>query len=148
MGSPTVQLAGDAQVLVDVERVVVGNERTCRRTARNRLQNRGFDFDVPELVEIIAHRGDDLRAFDENVAHVRIHDQIDVTLAVADFGIGEGVERLAVLLLDHGQRADRLREHRELAAVHRQFARVGVEREALDADEIADVEQFLEHRVV
>ena len=41
-----------------------------------------------------------------------------------------------------------IRDSRELAAVHRQFARVGVEREALDADEIADVEQFLEHRVV
>ena len=105
-------------------------------------------LDVAALVEELAHRGDDLGAPDEYVAHLRVHHQVDVALAVADFGVGEGVERLAVLGLDDGQRADRLREHRELAAVHRQFARVGVEREALDADEIADVEQFLEHRVV
>ena len=98
-----VQLAGDAQVLVDVERVVVGNERTCRRTARNRLQNRGFDFDVPELVEIFAHRGDDLRTLDENLAYVGIHDQIDVALAVTDFWVGEGVEGLSVLLFHDGQ---------------------------------------------
>ena len=143
-----VQLAGDAQVLVDVERIVVRDERTRRGAARNRLENRGFDLDVAFRVEELAHGRDDFGALDKDLAYLRIDRQIDVTLAVADFGIGEGVERLAVLLLDHGQRADRLREHRELAAVHRQLARIGMEREAFDADEVADVEQFLEHRVI
>ena len=143
-----VQLTGDAQVLVDVERIVVRDERACRGAARNRLQDRGLHLDVAALVEELAHRGDDLGASDEYVAHLRVHHQVDVALAVADFGVGEGVERLAVLGLDDGQRADRLREHRELAAVHRQLARIGMEREAFDADEVADVEQFLEHRVI
>ena len=143
-----VQLAGDAQVLVDVERVVVGNERTCRRTARNRLQNRGFDFDVPELVEIFAHRGDDLRTLDENLAYVGIHDQIDVALAVTDFGVGEGVEGLSVLLFHDGQGPQRFGEQGQLLAVYRQFAGVGAECETLDSDDVADVEQLLEHRVV
>ena len=79
---------------------------------------------------------------------LRIDDQVEVALAVADLGVGEGVERLAVLLLDDGQRTDRLREHGEALAVYRQLAAVGAEGEAFDADEVADVEQFLEDRVV
>ena len=142
------QLGRDAHIHINIERVVVRDERACRGAARNRLQDRGLHLDVAALVEELAHRVDDLTPLEERILDLRVHHQVDVALAVADFGVGEGVERLAVLGLDDGQRADRLREHRELAAVHRQFARVGVEREALDADEIADVEQFLEHRVV
>ena len=100
------------------------------------------------LKKLIVGGFDGVYEFGKNFRNEGMDRQIDVTLAVADFGIGEGVERLAVLLLDHGQRADRLREHRELAAVHRQLARIGMEREAFDADEVADVEQFLEHRVI
>ena len=85
---------------------------------------------------------------DKRVLDLRIDDQVEVALAVADFGVGEGVERLAVLLLDHRQRPHRLRQHGELPAVDRQFARVGAEGEALDTHEVADVEQFLENGVV
>lgn len=49
---------------------------------------------------------------------------------------------------EKGQRTDRLRQHREFTAVYRQFACIGAECKAFDADEIADVEQFLEYRVV
>ena len=143
-----IQLRGDAQVEVDVQRIVVRDERTGRRTARNGLQNRRLDLDVALLVEVFAHRGHDLRALDEDLLDLRIDDQVEVALAVADLRVGEGVERPAVLLLDHGQRADRLRQHGEAAAVHRQLARVGTEGESLDAHEVADVEQFLEHGVV
>ena len=68
-----VQLTGDAQVLVDVERIVVRDERACRGAARNRLQDRGLHLDVAALVEELAHRGDDLGAPDEYVAHLRVH---------------------------------------------------------------------------
>ena len=90
-------------------REIADNYDEARGAARNRLQDRGLHLDVAALVEELAHRGDDLGAPDEYVAHLRVHHQVDVALAVADFGVGEGVERLAVLGLDDGQRADRLR---------------------------------------
>ena len=77
-----------------------------------------------------------------------IHDQIDVALAVTDFGVGEGVEGLSVLLLYDGQGPQRFGEQGQLLAVYRQFAGIGAECETLDSDDVADVEQFLEHRVV
>ena len=143
-----VKFRGDAQVEVDVERVVVGDERTRRCAAGDGLEDRGLDLDVAPFVEELAHRGHDPGAADEGLLHLRVDDQVQIPLAVAHLRVGEGIERLAVLLLDDGQRADRLRQHGELTAVHRQFAGVGMEGESLHADEVADVEQFLENRVV
>ena len=143
-----VELRGDAQVEVDIERVVVRDERTRRGAARNGLQDRGLDFDIAFRIEKFTHRGHDFGAADERIFDLRVDNQVEIPLAVAHLGIGEGVERPAVLLFDDGQRADRFRQHGETAAVHRQFAGVGEEREALDAHEVADVEQFFEDRVV
>ena len=143
-----IELRGDAQVEVDVERVVVRDEGTRRRAARNGLQDRRLDLDVALRIEELAHRGDDLRALDEGLLDLRVDDQVEVALAVADLGVGEGVEGLAVLLLDDGQRADRLREHGERLAVYGEFAGVGAEGKPFHADEVADVEQLLEDRVV
>ena len=123
-------------------------EGACRCAARDGLQDGGLDLEVALLVEELAHGGDYLGALDEGVAHLRVDHQIDITLAIAHFGVGQGVELLAVLLLDYGQGAYRLREDGEAAAVHRLLARVGDECEALDADEVAYVEQFLEDGVV
>ena len=77
-----------------------------------------------------------------------IHDQIDVALAVTDFWVGEGVEGLSVLLFHDGQGPQRFGEQGQLLAVYRQFAGVGMEGESLHADEVADVEQFLEYGIV
>ena len=143
-----VELRSDAQVEVDVERVVVRDEGTRRGAARNRLQDRRLDLDVALRIEELTHRRDDPGALDEDLLDLRIDDQVEVALAVADFGVGEGVERLAVLLLDDGQRADRLRQNRKVFAVDRQLARIGAEGEAFDADDVADVEQLLEDRIV
>ena len=143
-----VELRGDAKVEVDVERVVVRDERPRRGAARNGLQNRRFDFEIPLRVEELAHGRHDLRALDEDFAHLRVDRQIDITLAVAYFGVGEGVERLPVLLLDYRQRPQRLGDDGQPPAVYRRFARLGDEGEALDPHEITDVEQFLEDGVV
>ncbi len=143
-----VELRGDAQVEVGVERVVVRDERARRRAARYGLQDGRLHLDVALLVEEGAHGGHDAGALYEDLLDVGVHHQIDVTLAVTHLGVGEGVERLAVLLLDHGQRTHRLRNDGQFAAVHRQLARVGAEREALHAHEVADVEQLLEDGVV
>ena len=47
------------------------------------LKHRGFDFDEAAGFELRADGGDDFRARDEDVAHLGIRDEIEVTLAVA-----------------------------------------------------------------
>ncbi len=143
-----IELAGDSHVEIYVERVVVRDERTRRRAARDGLQDGSLHLHVTARVEELAHGSHDLGALHEDLAHLRIHGQIDVTLAVAHFGVGQGVELLAVLLLHDGQGSDRLRYDGQVAAVNRLLARVGDEREALHAHEVAYVEQLLEYRVV
>ena len=49
-----VQLERDAQVHVDVERVVVGDERTGGRAALDRAEDRALDLPVAVLVEVAA----------------------------------------------------------------------------------------------
>ena len=127
---------------------MVRDEGTCRRAARNGLQDRCLHFEIAALVEEVAHGLHDAGTLDEGLAHVGVDDQIDVTLTVAHFGVGQRIECLAVLLLDNGQRAHRLRYDREAAAVHRQLAGVGQKGEALHTDEVAYVEQLFEYRVV
>ena len=60
-----VQLEGDPQEEVDVERVVVRDERPGRRAAGDRLHRRRLDLDEPALGQDPAERRDDLRAAQE-----------------------------------------------------------------------------------
>ena len=53
-----VQLRRDAQVHVDVERVVMRHERPRRGAARDRLHHRRLDLDEVERVEEVAHVAD------------------------------------------------------------------------------------------
>ena len=78
-----IKFGRDAGVEIDVERIVMRLERLGRRARCQRRQHRRFNFDVPVLVEKAANQ--------ENFAHFRIHHQIDVALAVAQFDVGEAV---------------------------------------------------------
>ena len=55
-----IELGGDAHVEVDVERIVVGDKRTCAGTTCNRLKDGGFHLHVVMLVEEVAHRSEHL----------------------------------------------------------------------------------------
>ena len=143
-----VQLRSDAHIEVDIERVVVRDEGACCGTTRNGLQNGGLDLQAAMLVEEVAHGRDNLGTLYEDLAHLGIHHQIDITLAIAHLGVGQGVELLAILLLHDGQRTNRLREDGELLAVYRQLTRVGAEGKTLDTDEVTDIQQLFEDRVV
>ncbi len=57
-----IQLRRDAQVHVEVERVVMRHERPRRRTARDRLHHRRLDFEEIERIEEIAQVAHDARA--------------------------------------------------------------------------------------
>ena len=110
-----VQLGGDAQVQVAVERVVVGGEGARQRAAVQRLQDGRLDLDEALAVEVAAHRGDDPRAVDEQPARVLAGDQVELAPAVARLDVAETV----VLV---GRRAQRLGEDLEGLDAQRELA--------------------------
>ena len=144
-----VQLVGNPEVHVHIQRIVVRDERTGRRAARDGLQDRGLHLQAAGLVEVTAHRGDDLRPLDEGLLHLRVHHEVHVPLAVAEFRIGETVMDGTVGIgLDDGKDAEGLGKDREFLRVDGQLARLGDEGEALDAHDVADVQQFLEYGII
>lgn len=131
------ELKGDAHVEVDIEGVVVGDERTRVGTAGDGVQHWGFDFEEGLAVEVAADGGDDLGAHDEGVLHVGIHDEVDVALAITELGVGESVEFL-------WQWAHGFAEVVVFVDFDGELAAIGDEDDAGDADDVADVGFFEE----
>ena len=130
-----IQLRRNTQVELHVERVVIRHERTRRCTARNRRHHGRLHFEEASLVEVAADRLDDLRARDERVLDLWIHDEIDVALTVAHFHILQTVKLF-------GKRAQRLREKREIVDAHRELAAPRAKDDASDADDVTDVQEL------
>ena len=86
-----IQLGCDAQVHVEVERVVMRDERPRHRAARDRLHHRRLDFHEPERVEELSQVLHDAGARAEHLAALVVHDQVDVALPVAQLLVGEPV---------------------------------------------------------
>ena len=106
-----IKLRRDPQIKLHVQRVVMGLEWPRGSTAGDRMHHRRFDFEVTMADHEFAHRLDNFRAHDKGIAHLRIHDQIDIAHAIALFGIGEAVEFFR-------QRADRLGDQANRFYVH------------------------------
>ncbi len=144
-----VQLIGDSQVHVHVQRIVVRDERTGSGAAGDGLQDGGFHLQAAGVVEVAAHGGDDPGPLDEGLLHLGVNHQVYITLAVAEFRVGEAVVDGTVGIgLDDGEHPQRLGQHAQRAGMHRQLAGLGDEGEAGDADDVADIQQFLEDGVV
>ena len=101
------QLGRDAQVKLEIERVVMRVERFGRGTAGDRVQHRGFNFKKTTFDQNPADAGDDAAAAAQRLAAFLAHDQIEIALAIAQLDIGEAVEFL-------GQRQQRLGQDGDL----------------------------------
>ena len=131
-----VELGGDAQEKIDIERVVVGDEGARGGASGDGLHHRSLDLDEVAGVEEAADGLHDAGALDEDLTHVGI-DEIDVAHAVAQLDVGEAVE-----LLGHRQKI--FGEEGQLFDVDAELAGAGAEEIALDADVVADVEELVE----
>ncbi len=129
-----VELGGDPQVEVAVERVVVGDERPRQGAAVERLQDRGLDLDEAALVEPAAHLADGAGAQGEEAAALLVGDQVELALAVAGLDVLEAVELVGRRAQALGEQAPAVDRQRELAAAP------GRQRRPLDADDVAEVE--------
>ena len=143
-----IELGGDAHVHVLVERIEMGDERTGTGTTGNRLQRGGLHLGVAGLVEHAAHGAYHRGTLQEGLLHTLVHHEVDIALAVAQFGVVELVVGHSVLVFYDGQGLEALRQQREALGMHADLARLGAEHESFDANEVANIEQALEDRVV
>ena len=97
------------------------------------MHHRRLDLHVAVGLHVAANERDDLAALAEDVAHLGVHDEVNVALAVANLAVGEAVELL-------GQRAQGLGEHRELGRRHGELAAARAQDGAGGAEDVAQVE--------
>ena len=143
-----IELVGDAQVQRNVQRIVVGDEWPCGRAARNALKDRCFHLETAGFIEVLAHRGDNPGSLDEHFLYLRVDDEVDVPLAVAQLRIGHGIEHLSVLFLYDRKHFERFAEQGEFLGVDAELAGLGDKRKSAYPYDVAYVEQLLPNRVV
>ncbi len=127
-----IQFRRDAQVHIQIQRVVMGDERTGGRPAWDHLHHRGFDFHKATSHHELAHGGEDLRTDTERMTRLFVGDQIQIALAIANFLILQAVEFIR-------QRAQGFGQQAQLGAVDREFAGLRFEQLAAGGDDIAEV---------
>ena len=144
-----IEFGGNTHVHILVQRIEVGDERTGRGTAGDVLQDRGIHLRIAGIVENAAQGADDGGTLQERLFHAGIHDEVDIALAVAQFGVVEGIVHLTVSIrLDHGQRLQTLAQQGQFHHVNADFARLRAEHVAFHADEVAQVEQLLKYFII
>ena len=132
-----VRFGRDPQVHVDVERVVVGDERPRQRAARLVGQHRRVYFHKAVFVKELADGADDPRALLEPLHVLGRRDEVEIPAAVHQFLVGEAVE----LLRQGPQRFGQKRPARHVDGL---FARARGDDLAFDADEIPHVNSLHE----
>src|SRR5580698_10897387 len=110
------------------------DERTLRGASIERLHHRRFDFDIAMPLKLAPQRRNNLRTRHEYPLRLRIRDQVEIPLPVADFNVFEAMKLFR-------QRQQDLRKERQLLGVDTQLARPCAEKIAFDADYVARIQQ-------
>ena len=130
-----VQLGRHAEVELQVQRVVVGDERARGGAARDHVHHRGLDLDERAVLKKPTDIADDTGPLQEHIAAVVVHEQIDVALALARLGVGHAVKLV-------GERAHALRGEAQLPHVHGELTGAGAHQAASNPDNVAQIELF------
>ena len=139
-----VQLQRDPQIQIDVERVVMRDERPRRRAAGDRVQHRSLRLDVALLAERLPYRADDSRPLQQSVEHPLVVDHVDVTVPQEHLDVARTVKLLR-------RSRQRFAQQRELFDENRLFAGLGDSQPTVDSDDVAKIElldrlpRFLRH---
>src|SRR5690606_1317365 len=96
----------NAQVHVHVQRVVVGDERLGCCATWNRVQHGGFHFKEPSCQHVLTDAADSLAACNKRTPGFLCHDEVDITLAVAQFLVGHAVKLVRQRAQRFGKQAD------------------------------------------
>ena len=118
----------------------MGHERSCQGASRNRLHHRGLDLEEPTHDEELTNRGHNAAANLEDAARLRIHDEIEVALAIPDFDVLKTVPLLR-------KRNQALRQELESRGPDCELVRLRAKETSFNADPVAEVQQ-LEYREI
>ena len=128
-----IELERDPKLQIDVERIEVCLERSCRSTTGIGYQQRCLDFHEVTLSEEVTDLLDDLGSLLERILYLRVHDEVEISLAVTDLSILKALVLVREWMEALGKELVAFGKDRYLALlchVHLTF----------DADDIADVE--------
>ena len=128
------KLDGDPQVEIEVERVVVRDERPRVGSPRDRLQHRCLDLEEATLLEPAPHERHHAAAQQKGAPALVGHPEVDVTLAVTSVDVAHAVPLV-------GELPARLGQKDPLRGQHRQLAPPGAHDLAAHADPVAQVER-------
>jgi len=135
-----IQLRSYTHVQIHIQSVVVRNEGFRRGAAGNGMHHGRFHFHEAFFLHKAAEFAHDEAALLENLSRPRIHDEVNIPLAVARLHVLEPV-------IFFGQGAHGTGNELQAAAGQREFACLGAEHGAREAHNVAHVEllEQLEH---
>ncbi len=128
-----VELRGDPEGEVDVERVRTGEEGAGERSAGLRLEDGCLHFDELLGGEEAAQRGDDAEPDVEHPTGVRVGQEVDLTLTVPGVGFGQTMPLV-------GQGAQCLRQQVQPGDVQRELAPPARDHLPLRPDPVTEVD--------
>ena len=130
-----IEFQGNAQLDIFIERIVVRLKWTRRGTTRIWHKHRCLDFHEAAVIQEPADLADDLRALHEGVAHLGVHDQIQISLTVADVRVLKTMELLR-------QRNQVLGQECQLVRMDGDLSHLRAEYKSFHADDVSDVHLF------
>ena len=120
----------------------------CRST-RNRLQDWRFNFEIACIIEERSHRIEQFCSFHEDFFHVRIHDQIRITLSVTQFRICETIKNVTFgIYFWKWKRTKRFCQQSEIFHHYCHLSNLSFEQFTFDSDDITDIQKMLVNLVV
>ena len=111
-----VELVRDPQVEVAVEEVGVRDERLRESTAVAWLEDGRFDFNEALPIQVAPSLRHDSGAQDGQLARVLVHQEVEVSAAIARFDVGDAVEGVGQRTPDLCQHLERIDGERRLTA--------------------------------
>jgi hypothetical protein len=135
-----IQLGRDAQIQLEIERVVMRDKRPGQRAAGHRLHHRRLDFQEAARVEKRADGRHHARAGLKHGARVGIDDQIQIALPVSRFNVAQAVPFLR-------QRQQALGQEVQARGPNRQLVRLGPEQPSFHADHVAQVQLLVDLKI-
>ena len=87
-----IKLKRNSELEIFVESVEMSFKRSCRSAARICNKNGSFNLKEALRIKISSDFSYNQRAFNKGVFNLGIHNQVKITLAVADIGVGQSVE--------------------------------------------------------
>ena len=130
-----VELRGDPQEQLDVQRIVMRDERPGRGASGDGLHGGRLDLDKPPPGHDVAERRDDLRPAQEGLERLGIGEQVDIPPPVPLLDVRQPVPLL-------GGRQQALAQEGQARREDGQLARLGVSERPVHSEQVAQVEQL------